>query len=707
MKSKKRLIQYHALILGFLIILAIVIPASLISQTHSSQVSPGKTPTEQKTADSRGFKGEVIAHVTGSEGSSFTYHYYFDNIQISYTDSWEGYTFLKTSSGRASVAGKSSCTRGTFCIRHYQNTYNYDAYHNKPGPALHLELKEDSKTGEVFYEFWTGIYEEYPIHYTVTKSGTCGQSGPKSHVKTVWAFPKIWIGNISDPETKRRVYAAAEDGVVYLERINDPRQYSIAKGDKCIQGTQMYQAEYGGAAQQFCPMNIQVKWFIYLGEEDFDIEVDKCDRSWRPKKDGETAAVSARITGSEGVTGIFRFTLYDVSAEPGFCMNDGKQDDDDLEFLYSDAIFHTPTREVNNDGQEVQIMDTKEPMRGCTALVKPHDYGAYGKVKVEVNICGMWYVAHVRGGEKDHIDIPLDDDGNHIADGCKQNSGRAEDDLDSQPQGDGTPGDGFSNYEEYRGFMLDDGEWHDTSIDVKDFFVNFSSGLDFYSFPELSELRCHRLSYLQMDSNRVVNFNHDTAHILDQHGVRVEKGTISDLGDVEAAGHTDSSVWPAYPGSVTNVIIDTSKGEAEEVVPHELGHCVGIVHHGEDYDWISKSTDPHLPWDEFFPNQEVNPGTRFYCAMWGGLHSGHENCIMRYDDAMFYEREDGQVYRYWCQPVVKNVLCSEPDGTGDNAPPERRRTFTAGDFSWIQVLPKCGPATVGACKGQIRVKDKK
>ena len=325
-------------------------------------------------------------------------------------------------------------------------------------------------------------------------------------------------------------------------------------------------------------------------------------------------------------------------------MNDGEGKEVDLNFVENPAVFNSP--EFEDSGREVpkEIMETKEEVSEATVEIQPHDYGAYGKLKAEVLICGMWYPVREAGGTKEYIDIPLDDDGNHIADGCPQNDGKAEDDLDSEPEGDDTPGDGFTNYEEYRGFMLDDDEWQDTDIDLKDFFVVFDpTHLDFYTFPELSGLKCHRLDYDQMggDNDRVVNFNHKTAHELDQHGVIVVEAILAD-----ESGLTHSPVWPAYPGSVTFVEVDPDKGVVETTIPHELGHCVGILHHGDGDEYVSKSTDPDLPWDELCPGKDISPTSWYYCAVWRGEMSGHENCIMRYNEATFYKWKDGNVYRY-------------------------------------------------------------
>ncbi|MBN1221834.1 MAG: hypothetical protein JXB23_01205 [Candidatus Aminicenantes bacterium] len=662
-----------------------------------------------------GFRAEITAHIVGP-GDDVTINWYFDNIRFAYQTPY--FARYLTYSGRVSGKGTSSCDWvGNYHIFHAESNLGGEAVHSSAvSPAFILDIRDEGDGESISYAFSASISPGYlrTQNYSSAIDKKWRTKGESDFETDKSSSGNIKIGYeadaASEPHARSVGWGAGypSGGSKVGVSISDGTRYVVDKKEKCIQGRQKYPFRYTKPKileSNFlteCPASVELSWNIYL--EEVVIEIDKCQYDWRPEKDGATVAITARILKPEDAVGKFRFTLYEQSNEPGYCMNAGKEDAVDLNFIENQAVFNSP--EFKNVGREVpeEIMETKEEVSEATVEIQPHDYGAFGKLKAEVLICGMWYPAHEAGGTKECIDIPLDDDGNHIVDGRPQNDGKAEDDMDSEPVGDGTQGDGFTNYEEYRGFMLDDDEWEDTDINLKDFFVVFDPArLDFYAFPELSGLKCHRLDYDQMggDDDRVVNFNYKTAHASDQHGVIVVEAILEDCG-----GFTRSSVWPAYPGSVEFVEVDPDKGDVEDTIPHELGHCVGIIHHGEEIEYISKALNPELPWDELCPMGVTNPDHEYCCAVWEGIHSGNENCIMRYDVANFYRWKDGNVYHYGWEKKEKNLLCSDPKGTGENAPPDRQEIFKAGDFQWVQMLPKCGDATKGDCQGQIRVKDK-
>src|SRR4029077_2112311 len=90
---------------------------------------------------------------------------------------------------------------------------------------------------------------------------------------------------------------------------------------------------------------------------------------------------------------------------------------------------------------------------------------AYGHLKVEAKSkCGGWEPVriHVGGQDRDFVTVPMDENNNLIADRMEEpNNGITEwsyagdpgSDDDKYPKGDGTPGDGLTLFEEYRGFM--------------------------------------------------------------------------------------------------------------------------------------------------------------------------------------------------------------------------------------------------------------
>lgn len=154
-----------------------------------------------------------------------------------------------------------------------------------------------------------------------------------------------------------------------------------------------------------------------------------------------------------------QFTLFDVTTERGRFLNDKAKMNDNTPDL---AIYSGYT---NPDYNVTEPFTASKPISGKsqtqTINITCNDYGAYGKLKVSVKVKGNWYEADADGAPDKFITIPTDFNNNKIADYWeKQNNvfGLAADwDEDPTPSGQARNGDGMTNYEEYRGFMVDDG----------------------------------------------------------------------------------------------------------------------------------------------------------------------------------------------------------------------------------------------------------
>lgn len=172
------------------------------------------------------------------------------------------------------------------------------------------------------------------------------------------------------------------------------------------------------------------------------------------------------------------FTLYDVSKERGRYMNDLEKYDDVTEDLqFSDL----------NEGYTLTQTTATKTLSGKSQAQQIHivckDYGAYGKLKASVKVKGAWYEADADATTSDKfVTIPLDLDNNKIADSWENQNGvkgkPAEWDEDPTPSGQASNGDGLTNYEEYRGFILDigtgkkiDDEYKRTNPMQKEIFV--------------------------------------------------------------------------------------------------------------------------------------------------------------------------------------------------------------------------------------------
>ncbi len=349
-------------------------------------------------------------------------------------------------------------------------------------------------------------------------------------------------------------------------------------------------------------------------------------------------------------------------------------------------------------GQE-EIEGT-ETTNEVTVRIKSKDYGAWAKLKAEINVDGVWYQAKSEDG-KDYITIPLDQDENHISDWWeKQNNvfgQAAASDEDDRPEGVGRePGDGFSNYEEYRGFRIN-GQWQSTNPTYKDLFIRDEIGLGIGWLSDLI-LAVHLVDEGEMDSHNMVTFNRGYAKVAGQDG---QKGILLRMENLEPGTAGECRPMPGCPNAVKEVLIDTFEtklgnlpiDEAEErqryaeglftysdvhlaaTIAHELGHALNILHHG-------------FIWAEFESDCDV--------AHMGGLWSGDLSCVMRYSAPDYYTHGGGTQWTYPLEEVEKNRFCDSPAGTGINAPGPAD--------SQGRPRPVSGDAQEGACRKKVTLK---
>jgi hypothetical protein len=275
------------------------------------------------------------------------------------------------------------------------------------------------------------------------------------------------------------------------------------------------------------------------------------------------------------------------------------------------------------------VVETATEGTTATASVTAMDYGAIGKIRVYAKYkCGGWTPARVAVGNAVHdsVSVPLDEDGNLIADALSEYKGDPGSDDDAEPEGDGTKGDGLTTFEEYRGFMTAGRDCHDRNEDVhrrtrpeqKNLFVaarvwdpsTFGKTVEAFGaatgLTALSLCEDHLSSGLGMtltggyagppSETRIVNFTLQrgkqtefegkTISLGAQHGVLVgwfhEYSPL--LAGMMARAVPVKEGWEMGPPVLTNLLaVNSSLGEEKErfAIIHELGHAVGIPHHSD------------------------------------------------------------------------------------------------------------------------------
>ncbi len=541
--------------------------------------------------------------------------------------------------------------------------------------------------------------------------------------------------------------------------------------------------------------------------------IKQCEESWRPQGDsagqeGNEISISASVPGQPDIKGKWRFTLMNISCEPGYCLNAGEDTGLDLEFVRGQEGFDQPrtirggssssavsggsggsgsssgsastassgggtsggsvaleqwesgksyetgdmvlnhgsaytcikdhTSGAENEpgvgskwqtywragmaGKDTivtlqgagsggaagsgsgggcgeqggeEVIEGNQTVNKVTVRIKCKDYGAWAKLKAEINVDGVWYQARSEAGE-DFITIPRDKDENHIADYWEQQRGvfgqAANSDQDDLPEGVGRePGDGLTNYEEYRGVMVH-GAWTDLDPKHKDLFIRDETGLGTGLLHVLG-LSLHLIDDSE-HQKMVINYNRGYATLEDQKG---QKGLLlkQEALDSGVAGEVRPMV--GCPNAVDEVVINAFPPGMEDAyredyealggtfdrpnlaadIAHELAHGLNVLHHG---------------------NSEREHRTDMQVACPQGVWSGDMYCIMRYDPPLYYyDPSTGKVHVY---PVAEEQrgaarqhFCDSPAGTGVNAPGHQPRPI-AGDAA----------SGRGACRQQVTIK---
>ncbi len=354
---------------------------------------------------------------------------------------------------------------------------------------------------------------------------------------------------------------------------------------------------------------------------------------WRPEgsianpgETGNTLPARATLRHADGAPGddlpavqAFRFELLGTSREPGVCLNWplGAADNDfDLRLAAAATGGELTDEDQKLAVTEVPLDDRQQPYAEVT--IESRDFGGRAELRVVCELVdGREIIGLLRdeSGEQDLVRLPK----RPHSDEWVADSWRRQNDVVDVPATDDEEevkqqqfnGDGFTLYEEYRGWVVQ-GKHRMGDPKRKDFFVLNQRGADFRGgialFERLSKLRVHstlRDGREISARDRRMNVNRaEGPHRVAQHAVVLARDTGPGGGLTAAVDGTDGS-RAFRPRTVKAIYLEYSEAgrglgvfslasgqkyqlaarDAElawdRAVAHELMHSVGVEHHGE------------------------------------------------------------------------------------------------------------------------------
>ncbi len=455
-----------------------------------------------------------------------------------------------------------------------------------------------------------------------------------------------------------------------------------------------------------------------------EFALEKTPARWRPVAEAAagsrpTVEIRARSMGSDPQRIRWRFTLFDVSREKGRYLNDTNSDTELDLVVRGEENPDWKEPEETGDGFRIE---TSEAVEEAVLTVRAEDYGAWGRLKAEVEIePDRWEPVPVLGSSEESITVPRDEargKANFIADTWERRRGMTPGlapTLDDERRPAPTlPGDGLALYEEYRGFSVD-GRWTDLDPKKKDLFIHFAPGSTYARYSEQIErasglvVRKIRADEFVNPGVREVNANRGAHSAAWQHGLYVSDWFHSpeDPETLPADASGIAHGGPGTPADVWLIALLTNDSNPGKLLTHEVLHGMDVYHHG------SRDTKRDLCWRrdsiawfvipkadcEALPDGEWDEGISV--ARRAGQHSGDQMCAMTYRTASGYTDEEdrlvvqepGRQLEIFDRPEYASPsfnLCTALLGTRSNAN-GKQAADSANDR--------------GACLNRIRVSD--
>lgn len=480
-------------------------------------------------------------------------------------------------------------------------------------------------------------------------------SGDGQHHLGVESLDSVdWVGNVDTPMIRT---GFADDGE------NRLREWAIVRngpGVLAFTYDHIVTPKENRPNDPVCTHHSRI--FLFPIYDDLECEVTiEGYAKWRPEgsieeptKPGNSLTARATLKSKTGQVKdlpevkYMKFQLLDTSREPGVCLNWplGAKDQD-----YDLRLADEGGGKLSDSDQKLAIDnlpkdDKQQPY--AEAKVNSYDFG--GRATLQV-ICELADGREIMGlmkdekGREDLVRLPKMNSPGWIAESWRKEhkaEGLADNDDNEKVEGQKDNGDGFTLYEEYRGWAVDQ-KHVEGDPTKKDFFVLNRIGLNarpgIELFEQLSQLRVRsKLRLFEMSPvDRLMNGNHrDAPHRVDQHGVWVKTFTREKLGDNGADTPMNKAGVAGRPGLTKGVgILGRSNTESifnqpfnlpaqdaifayDRAIAHELLHSVGVEHHGPDdkTGYELKFIPPNVPENKIGrPHYQKGDGTVFTILM--------------------------------------------------------------------------------------------
>ncbi len=522
-----------------------------------------------------------------------------------------------------------------------------------------------------------------------------------------------------------------------------------------IEGSTVYDVRLPGF--KTAKGRIMIRWLLSpKPPEPVELLIEKSAGydEWRPKAglDEEVAGAHLPVTiilqkkggGEPGdLAKSMTCRLLNVSREPGTCLN---WPQDPKTPAAPDLRFEAGLNTGRKD--EATVERTDGGLKRIVVVVSSYDWGAFGELQASAVLqSGREIFAEVKGDPgRSTLRIPKSMEGSRIADSwrSKFELGNAPDDADKdeEPQGDGTPGDGLSLYEEYRGFVQA-GYRVAPSPRTKNFFIYDKIGGDSKEgirlFKDATKLDVHhKLRETETGKKNVVNVNTSGyGHRVNQHLVtldsHVETGFSAAVGGPGPPKEIQHVLMAPHPSvqrpDLTDDLREQAAGYWCRTLAHELLHCCNVYHHGDrdvDETW-ERAQDKDGAW-KFWKASVAQNGTvtrlgaplrlfiepntpavlspsptvmKVSVGEKQGQHSGFEVCLMRYDTADVYRKGPNEYFWIRGEEPTGETLCRQREGADYNKIPR----VTGANFPMSRHGQADTSVDRGRCLFQLRVTD--